>query len=837
MFNLLRHFSLTSAGAMLVATALLVGVFRHTVVAGDVERAETENARLATSFSNTFFRHLSPRMTTMGAAGHEALRDAELRALDIVLRSMTETLPVMKVKIYDLGGHVIYSPARSELGEPSHAPDSLAAALAGRTASYQAFKPRIATWTGLLTDRHVVSTYTPLVNGTGGVVGAFELTSDITAQTGMLQATSLRLAAIIVATFAILYGALLLVVRRADRILRHQQRQIEDSRAELRAIADYTFDWESWIDRDGRPRWINPAVERVAGYSVARCMAMTDYPLPIVHADDQAHVATLRERAAAGDFASDEEFRVICGNGATIWVTANFQPIYDAAGAPIGARWSIHDITARKRAEAALQEQQEMFHLLLDAVGEGIYGIDLNGRVTFVNQAAARMTGWTAEALLGNGIHDIIHHTRGDGTPFPACECPVHETLTRGVARDVSGDIFWRRDGTSFPVEFVASPIRKSGALAGVVTVFRDVTAHLQWIDTLRHEREFSRSVIDSLPGIFYLIAADGRFKLWNRNFEVVTGYDAAEIGGLHALDLFEGDDKATIAAAMAEVFGTGAATAEAYLITKGGDRLPYYFSGQRLVSEGNAELIGMAVDISGHKKLEDALRRSNQELEAFAYVASHDLQEPLRMVTSYMQLLKSRYRGRLDADAEEFIGFAVDGAMRMERLIKDLLAYSRLSRHGRTFAPVALGPVVEAALGDLRAAIADSGAEVACEPLPVVDGDTTQLVRLFQNLIGNAVKYHRPAVAPRIRIAATPHGNAWQIAVEDNGIGIAPEHYDRVFVIFQRLHRRGEYGGTGIGLAECKKIVESHGGRIWIEPGAEGSRFLFTLPAASQSL
>jgi signal transduction histidine kinase len=227
-------------------------------------------------------------------------------------------------------------------------------------------------------------------------------------------------------------------------------------------------------------------------------------------------------------------------------------------------------------------------------------------------------------------------------------------------------------------------------------------------------------------------------------------------------------------------------------------------------------------------------LERSNQDLEQFAYVASHDMQEPLRMVTNYLQLLRQRYKGKLDNNAEEFIGFALDGAERMQGLILDLLAYSRVGTQGKEFEPADCNEIFERARKNLKVAIEESKAIVTTEPLPTVLGDHVQLLQLFQNLIGNAIKF-RSQMPPVIHLRAEKKGDEWLFSVRDNGLGIEPKDFERIFVIFQRLHSRDKYPGTGIGLSVCKKIVERHGGRIWVESEAhKGTTFYFTLPALS---
>ncbi len=224
-------------------------------------------------------------------------------------------------------------------------------------------------------------------------------------------------------------------------------------------------------------------------------------------------------------------------------------------------------------------------------------------------------------------------------------------------------------------------------------------------------------------------------------------------------------------------------------------------------------------------------LQRSNEELEQFAYVASHDLQEPLRMVGSYVQLLERRYKDKLDADANEFIGFAVNGAKRMQSLIQALLSFSRVGTRGINFQPTDCAELLQRVLGDLKLGIKEAQATVTYDELPKVTGDAVQLSQLFQNMIGNAIKF-RGEELPRIHIGVERKEDDWEFCVRDNGIGIDPQYFERIFIIFQRLHNREKYAGTGIGLAVCKKIVQRHGGRIWVESGeGTGAAFHFTIP------
>lgn len=278
--------------------------------------------------------------------------------------------------------------------------------------------------------------------------------------------------------------------------------------------------------------------------------------------------------------------------------------------------------------------------------------------------------------------------------------------------------------------------------------------------------------------------------------------------------------------------------------LRKDGSEFPAEISISPLETNNGILVTAVVRDITDRKLAQqqlqqhaDELERSNAELEQFAYVASHDLQEPLRVVASYSQLLARRYQDKLDSDANDFIDFIVDGATRMQILINDLLSYSRVGSRGKEFESTDLNKVVESALHILELSLEDNAATVTYDNMPTLMADSIQLVQLFQNLIGNAIKFHGD-VPPQIHLGVERKPNEIVFMVRDNGIGIAPQYAERIFLVFQRLHGKEEYPGTGIGLAICKKIVERHGGRIWMEsvPG-DGSTFFFTIPTIAQEL
>jgi PAS domain S-box-containing protein len=342
----------------------------------------------------------------------------------------------------------------------------------------------------------------------------------------------------------------------------------------------------------------------------------------------------------------------------------------------------------------------------------------------------------------------------------------------------------------------------------------------------------YNRSLIEASLDPLVTISAEGKITDVNTATERVTGYSRSELIGTDFANYFTDTEKARIG--YEQVFCDGSVTNyELAVRHKGGGVTPVMYNAS-IYRDDSGKVVGIfaaARDITDRKRAEAELTRSNADLQQFAYVASHDLQEPLRNVASCLQLLEKKYKNKLDANADQYIYHAVEASVRMKALILDLLAYSRIGTKGKPPQRIDCEQILDQTVRNLRAAVADAGAVITHEPLPTVPADDTQLLQVFQNLIGNAIKFRRDE-PPQIHLSAVKNKNEWIFSVKDNGIGIESRHLDRIFVIFQRLHKRSQYHGTGMGLAIVKKVVERHRGRVWVESEfGSGTTFYFTIP------
>ena len=503
------------------------------------------------------------------------------------------------------------------------------------------------------------------------------------------------------------------------------------------------------------------------------------------------------------------------------------------------AGWSTQrDSSRRRHAEAALRDGEKRYRMLLDGIPDyAIFMLDPLGQILTWNAGAERVKGYTAAEIMGQSFSRF----------FPAGDIRVGRPegiLRRAAATGQHNEYGMRvrKDGSQFLASITITALRDpAGYLRGFSEISHDLTK-------IQAAEDRYRGLLEAAPDAMVVVDQGGEIVLLNVQAEKQFGYSRDELLGQPVTNIIpEGfaerliaDGTRTMAEALAQVIGTGI---ELSGLRKDGSRFPIEIMLSPLEgAEGimvTAAIRNITVRKAAEKHLAqmvEELKTSNEELGQFAYIASHDLQEPLRMVASYTQLLSIRYKGKLDSDADEFIAFAVDGANRMKRLIQDLLSYSRVGTKGGALLDISSEQALQQALINLRMAIKGSGALVTHDPLPGVLADESQLTQLFQNLIGNAIKFQRPGV-PRIHISAVRNGGEkWRFSVQDNGLGIEPQYFEQIFGMFQRLHRREEFSGTGIGLAICKKIVERHGGAISVESQPEqGSTFHFTLVGSEQ--
>ena len=528
-------------------------------------------------------------------------------------------------------------------------------------------------------------------------------------------------------------------------------------------------------------------------------------------------------------------------NGSAFPIEIMLSPLENAEGILVTA--AIRDISIRKEAETHLVQMESRYRGLLEAAPDAMVVVNQAGEIVLLNVQAEKRFGYHRDELVGQKVTNIIpkgfaERLVADG--LRSADDALAQQIGTGI--ELIGQ---RKDGSAFPIEIMLSPLKSPEGIL-VTAAIRDISVRKEAETHLMQMEGRYRGLLEAAPDAMVVVNREGEIVLLNVQAEKQFGYHRDELIGQRVKNIIpEGfaerlvaDGLRSAADALAQQIGTGI---ELVGQRKDGSTFPIEIMLSPLESAEGILVTAAIRDITKRKDADarlaqvNELKRSNEELGQFAYVASHDLQEPLRMVASYTQLLSRRYKGKLDADADQFIAFAVDGATRMQQLIQDLLAYSRVGTRevdlGNTSSEEALRQAIE----DLHGAIEESGAQVTHDPLPNVQADESQLRQLFQNLVGNAIKYQGPGI-PRIHISAAQNsGKKWMFSVRDNGLGIDPLYFERIFGMFQRLHKREEFAGTGIGLAICKKIVERHGGTISVEsqPG-QGSNFHFELEASA---
>jgi PAS domain S-box-containing protein len=615
------------------------------------------------------------------------------------------------------------------------------------------------------------------------------------------------------------YRSELSALQRFDDLRNHQAEIVESSDdAILSKRLDGTI--LSW----------NRAAERIFGYSAEEVIG--NLVLRIIPPELHAEELSIASQIQLGQKVEPFNTVRMHKDGRRVPISLSISPIRNAQGEVIGASKIARDISAQRQAEA-------QFRSIVEGAPNAMLAANREGRIVLVNRKTEELFGYERMGLLGKDLELLIslrYRSMYAGLVATSFEHP--ETRHVGELPEVFG---LRSDGSELPLEVGLNVVQEAGGPLCIFSII-DITRRKQ------SEAQF-RSIVEGAPNAMLVANREGKIVLVNRRTEELFGYTREElfIQSIEMLmplryreqhpakvrNFFENPRNRSIDA-KGDLYGQ----------RKDGSEFPLEL-GLAYIQEGEQTLaLASVIEISKRKELEnelagkiDELARSNRDLERFAYLASHDLQEPLRAVSGCLQLLEQRYRGQLDEPAGEWIGHAVDGAARMRVLIEALLSYSLVSKGGNPLQPVDCNAALEMALRNLSVSIKESGVEISREPLPMVAGIPSYLDMLFQNLIGNAIKFRRLDLPAKVRIGAELKEGYWVISISDNGIGIEEQYFERIFNLFQRLHSRSEYPGTGIGLALCKRIAEQHGGKITVTstPG-QGSCFSFTLRPLAQS-
>ncbi len=533
-------------------------------------------------------------------------------------------------------------------------------------------------------------------------------------------------------------------------------------------------------------------------------------------------------------------------SGQESWLMLVSTPIFNEGGEIRLVVNVLHDITEKRRLDKVRIQTTDRLRKVIDNLSAFVGVMNPNGIVIEMNSSALRAANLELDEVIGKRL-DQTYWWSYDA----AVQAKLFDAIQRGrQGETVRYDVVIRLDDNRYAtLDFILAPVLDvDGQVEFLIPSGIDVTARNHLTQQLLIQQRRQSTLIRNMPGIVFESSSSLESGMLSADFvsghiEKMLGYSPDEWvkDPLFWQKIIFQEDWQTTTQGVKEIYTSEQSNSVQFRCIAKDRRVVFveaHISFMRGPQKELLSTVGVMMDVTERRHNEQALahyaqelRRSNEELEQFAYVASHDLQEPLRMVTSYLQLLEQRYEKHLDADAKEFIAFAVNGALRMRSLITDLLVYSRIQRNQTEFTLVAMEDIIELALYNLQLAIEDSGAVITHDPLPEIMANRVQMTQLLQNLIGNALKF-RGEASPQIHIGVKRESLQWEFSVSDNGIGIEQEYLERIFIIFQRLHARNEYPGTGIGLAICKKIVDKHGGQIYAQSTlGNGTTFRFTIP------
>lgn len=494
--------------------------------------------------------------------------------------------------------------------------------------------------------------------------------------------------------------------------------------------------------------------------------------------------------------------------------------------------------TFMKQAPSSEEELIQLggrLHAILDNTVDGIITINEQGIIETYNKACEKMFGYALDEVVGQNIKMLMPEPyTSEHDRYLASYCETGQRKIIGIGREVEGR---HKNGYIFPIELSVSEVSVGGKriFSGIM---RDISARKWAEEALRVSESRLRALVDNTVDAIITIDEIGVIEQFNKSCEKIFGYTAEEVIGrnvkilmpeeyAHNHDQFLRNYMDT---GVAKIIGIGR---EVKAMRKDGSVFPIDLSVAEVREQNGIRFFsGIIRDITVRKQAEEEIFRSNTELERFAYVASHDLQEPLRMVSNFTELLNSEYGSQFDGTARQYMQFITSAARRMQDLVGDLLEYSRIGHSEEKMSPLHGDEIMQTVLQNLNSAIKSAKAQITFDNFPDIYWSPMLFTRLLQNLVGNAIKYRAPDRVSHVHVGCEDQGNQWLFSVKDNGIGIKEEYFKHVFALFKRLHGKSEYGGTGIGLAMCKKIVENAGGKIWLTSEfGQGSTFYFTLP------
>lgn len=624
---------------------------------------------------------------------------------------------------------------------------------------------------------------------------------------------------------------------------------LKESQKNYKTLFELSPTYTVLLGLDGTVKNFNKKTEEFAGVPREKLRGMRFIELDFVpEVEMHAHVERI-SKLTKGELVKPFESRIVEKNGKMHMIDVH-SALLKTGNIPSDILVSCNDITEHKKIEDALKESKEKYEMLFELSPAYMILLGADGKIKKVNEKAEEFAGISREKLIGMHFADLdfLHeelNIRVERVSKVLSGEPVKPFETRIIENN--GHISW------LYIQFEL--LKKGDKPSDVLIICNDITEFKKTECNLKHSEEKFRQIAENIEEVFWIIdpkmskiiyVSPAYERIWGRTCQSLYDDPKSWIDAIHPEDR----DRA-----IEMIWGQSNKIDEVsngfqYRVIRPDGEVVWIWTQAFLITGESGEIsriTGIASDITGYKKAEheirtllDELKRSNEELQQFAYVTSHDLQEPLRTIASFTQLMERRYKGKLDEDADEFMGYIVDASVRMKQMIMDLLEYSRVGTKQEMFQNIPLESKLNNVLVNLNDLIERSHAEITHEHLPVVFGDKSQLLLLFQNLITNAIKFRKEDEPPRIHIsAACDHEkNEYVFSIVDNGIGIEEQYFDRIFTIFQRLHTRDEYQGTGIGLSVAKRIVERHGGRIWVESEfGVGSVFYFTMPVRKSEI